>query len=379
MQINKIRHSLAHIMACAVQELYPKVKFGIGPEIENGFYYDFDFPSPVSENEIQKIEKRPKKFDLGSDFTKKELMTGMISTLEKIEYYNTNNDSYLNKWVYFVNDRATKSLEYNEPFLKLIDKNSIAIKNITINQSLFETIPPRNHEEWKRLGALLKKHEKNISADDFETMFNQFDAPTITVNSSENVKELDEGTRFTCNDCTVNNVSIEDGDYLIEYDSFSVKKYTRPFLTNELHPMKQIHNFDIPEELEFRIIVFNNGELTETTISDDALNTKIVLYDAGNVITTRVIPVIKAGNNASIDFNYLPLKGDHNLMVEISSQNSAVENSSISMGSFIVHNDLNLEHSRKTYDDTILKLLYLILIGALSIPIMHILYHYTEK
>jgi len=61
MQINKIRHSLAHIMACAVQELYPKVKFGIGPEIQNGFYYDFDFPTPISENEIQKIEKRMKK------------------------------------------------------------------------------------------------------------------------------------------------------------------------------------------------------------------------------------------------------------------------------------------------------------------------------
>jgi threonyl-tRNA synthetase len=60
MQINKIRHSLAHIMACVIQETYPKVKFGIGPEIENGFYYDFDFPTPVSENKIQKIEKRMK-------------------------------------------------------------------------------------------------------------------------------------------------------------------------------------------------------------------------------------------------------------------------------------------------------------------------------
>ncbi|PJA02538.1 threonine--tRNA ligase, partial [bacterium (Candidatus Gribaldobacteria) CG_4_10_14_0_2_um_filter_36_18] len=69
MQINTIRHSLAHIMAYAVQELYPAapsgeprlrrgVKFGIGPEIENGFYYDFDFPSPLSQTELQKIEKK---------------------------------------------------------------------------------------------------------------------------------------------------------------------------------------------------------------------------------------------------------------------------------------------------------------------------------
>lgn len=43
MAIEKIRHSLAHILAYAVQELYPGVKFGMGPVIENGFYYDFDF------------------------------------------------------------------------------------------------------------------------------------------------------------------------------------------------------------------------------------------------------------------------------------------------------------------------------------------------
>jgi threonyl-tRNA synthetase len=45
MKIETIRHSLAHIMAYAVQELYPGTKFGIGPAIENGFYYDFALPS----------------------------------------------------------------------------------------------------------------------------------------------------------------------------------------------------------------------------------------------------------------------------------------------------------------------------------------------
>lgn len=44
-KLDKIRHSLAHVMAMAVQEIYPNVKFGIGPVIENGFYYDFAFSS----------------------------------------------------------------------------------------------------------------------------------------------------------------------------------------------------------------------------------------------------------------------------------------------------------------------------------------------
>ncbi len=43
MKIETLRHSLAHILAYAVQELYPGTKFGIGPAIDNGFYYDFDF------------------------------------------------------------------------------------------------------------------------------------------------------------------------------------------------------------------------------------------------------------------------------------------------------------------------------------------------
>ena len=62
-KIETIRHSLAHVMALAVQELYPKVKFGMGPAIENGFYYDFDFPgerTPISQDDLPKIEKKMK-------------------------------------------------------------------------------------------------------------------------------------------------------------------------------------------------------------------------------------------------------------------------------------------------------------------------------
>jgi len=56
--IDKIRHSLAHILAYAVQELYPGTKFGIGPVIENGFYYDFELPQPINNEDLPKIEER---------------------------------------------------------------------------------------------------------------------------------------------------------------------------------------------------------------------------------------------------------------------------------------------------------------------------------
>lgn len=54
-----LRHSLSHILATAVKEFWPKVKFGIGPAIENGFYYDFDFgKEKISEDDLSKIEKK---------------------------------------------------------------------------------------------------------------------------------------------------------------------------------------------------------------------------------------------------------------------------------------------------------------------------------
>src|ERR1041384_7459184 len=52
------RHSTAHLLAAAVLELYPETKLGIGPPIDNGFYYDFDRPTPFTTDDLEKIEKR---------------------------------------------------------------------------------------------------------------------------------------------------------------------------------------------------------------------------------------------------------------------------------------------------------------------------------
>src|SRR3954453_23501381 len=52
-----LRHSTAHLLAEAVRRLYPGVKVAIGPPIENGFYYDFDFPEPIAEEDLARIEE----------------------------------------------------------------------------------------------------------------------------------------------------------------------------------------------------------------------------------------------------------------------------------------------------------------------------------
>ncbi len=53
-----LRHSTSHLLAAAVTELYPKARYGIGPPVHDGFYYDFDFGRPVSESDLKTIESR---------------------------------------------------------------------------------------------------------------------------------------------------------------------------------------------------------------------------------------------------------------------------------------------------------------------------------
>src|SRR3990167_3889098 len=81
-KLNNLRHSLAHLLAAAVMELYPDTKRTIGPSIDNGFYFDFEFSKPISDEDLPKIEKvmrkilptwkKFEKHELTADEAKKE-------------------------------------------------------------------------------------------------------------------------------------------------------------------------------------------------------------------------------------------------------------------------------------------------------------------
>ena len=85
-------HSSAHLMAEALESLYPGIKFGIGPAIENGFYYDVD-PGDgkvITENELPAIENRMKELAARNlAFTRKE-----VSKKEAIEIFSQKGDQY---------------------------------------------------------------------------------------------------------------------------------------------------------------------------------------------------------------------------------------------------------------------------------------------
>ncbi|MFH1798412.1 MAG: threonine--tRNA ligase [Candidatus Omnitrophota bacterium] len=94
--LQKLRHSAAHILADAVKRLYPEVKLGMGPAIEDGFYYDFDFGGqylvpenlPAIEKEMAKIIKR------NLSFVKKD-----ITKLEAQEIFTKSKEPYKNELV----------------------------------------------------------------------------------------------------------------------------------------------------------------------------------------------------------------------------------------------------------------------------------------
>jgi len=69
-----LRHSSAHLLAEAVRHLYPGVKLAIGPPIENGFYYDFDFPEPIREEDLPRIEAEvERELAEGREWTRQEI------------------------------------------------------------------------------------------------------------------------------------------------------------------------------------------------------------------------------------------------------------------------------------------------------------------
>ena len=105
------RHTVSHVLAQAVKNIFPTSKLAIGPTVENGFYYDIEFKTPVSKDDLPKIEAEMKKI------AKENPMTGFVSAKGL-----TSNPDYLHF--------NTKSLlefgtRYYEEFKRIEDKNKV--------------------------------------------------------------------------------------------------------------------------------------------------------------------------------------------------------------------------------------------------------------
>jgi len=103
-------HSTSHLMAHAVQSIYPEAKFGVGPAIESGFYYDIDINSQISEDDLKKIEDKMLQIAKENNpFVREEL-----SKERALEYFGQKGDNYKTEIISEINDSETAISIYKE-------------------------------------------------------------------------------------------------------------------------------------------------------------------------------------------------------------------------------------------------------------------------
>ena len=88
--LQRMRHSAAHVMAEAVRELFPDAKLGIGPAIEDGFYYDFDLPRALTPEDLPDIEQRMRRIIAGKYAFKRDRWPRE----KALEYFKAKDQSY---------------------------------------------------------------------------------------------------------------------------------------------------------------------------------------------------------------------------------------------------------------------------------------------
>lgn len=128
-QLHAMRHSLAHITAAAVQRLWPEAKFGVGPVVDNGFYYDIDLGEiKISEANFPKIEKEMRGIiNYGDDFERFEMPID-----QAIDWAKQNNQPYKEELLNDLKRSGTtvaKDLDVNE--LGLATDGDAAIENVS--------------------------------------------------------------------------------------------------------------------------------------------------------------------------------------------------------------------------------------------------------
>jgi len=103
-------HSTSHLMAHAVQSIYPEAKFGVGPAIENGFYYDIDINSKLTEDDLKKIENKM------SDLSKERNVfeRKVVSKEEALQFFGEKGDQYKLEIISEIDDKAEAISLYNE-------------------------------------------------------------------------------------------------------------------------------------------------------------------------------------------------------------------------------------------------------------------------
>lgn len=120
--IETVRHSTAHLLAAAVLELWPGTKLGVGPVIENGFFYDLEPPRPISVGDFSKIEKRMRQIIArGEAFTREEMKLDAA-----IDFFKQKNQPYKVELLTDLKTKGTTAVKADEAQDLDVKKPSVA-------------------------------------------------------------------------------------------------------------------------------------------------------------------------------------------------------------------------------------------------------------
>ena len=113
--IEIIRHSCAHLFGHALKQFFPEAKMAIGPIIENGFYYDIDLDHSLSQEDLEKIEKRMK--DLAK--TKYRVIKKVVPKKEAVKIFKQREEPYKLEILKEIKDEETVGLYFHEEYIDM--------------------------------------------------------------------------------------------------------------------------------------------------------------------------------------------------------------------------------------------------------------------
>jgi len=310
-----------------------------------------------------------------------------IDQTQKIKYQNLDGDAYIDEWVFFVNDKPYKHLIYNNNFLIYSDEEKIKLMKTKIDQSLFESLPPRNHQEWKYLKNLLDKYKKSIDPKDLKALFNQFSGDCITIENGflSDFRLLDKGFKFilecisTCKIDSFMEIDYEkpltEGKYLFVYDGrFFIRKWIEPDLI--IKPIDIVFSNANPVELNYITIAANIHNIGMRDLGHILVQFFNGNPDSGGVlISNQTIPLISSGEVGSASVQWLATIESNSIYVIVDPYNSILESNKTNNIAFrsIKVSPLKqasaLERLMIGTEKSILAFIFLILIGMICVTL----------
>jgi len=139
-----------------------------------------------------------------SNLDRKLHMVGSTSGVWRLDsrtemlYANLDGDAYLDQWQYLEGGEVRRQLNFVEGYLVYGGDREVLLKRVDIAPSVFESLPPRNHEEWVALGQQLEANRRDFAPGDFEAMVMQFEGPTSHIEGAtlRDFRPTESGFRF---------------------------------------------------------------------------------------------------------------------------------------------------------------------------------------